>query len=182
MSNPLTAGQWYSVCIKKTRRSLSLTVGGTDTSIGYIAEDMQDSEFDLIPPGRCQIANLQDSANVLHGELADFVIFRHPGDESLSTNSSVATGRKEILGSAALPSSWAVSTCHERSGRADWRSSSGDVLFRFNPRCVPTILSPYALHLFTILPPYSHHTHINLSMLCWPRCVHNRTTVTLIGL
>jgi len=156
ISGPLVIGKWHSVRIEKTRRSLSLTIDGSDRSICYIPDSMLDSEFDMKIPGRCRVANLEEREHILHGDLSDFIIYRDIGEESRlnSLNTEIYNDRNEGIsaerialarfdditdrcksqGDNSLPRKWVVTSGSDRNGSANWQSSQGNVMFHFNPR------------------------------------------------
>lgn len=71
-------GVWHDICVRKTRRSLSISVDGEISSC-EVPGHFRDSDFDMRLPTSVIVAGdsrLNSMANRLHGELSDFTINR----------------------------------------------------------------------------------------------------------
>lgn len=77
----LNVGQWYHVEVKKTARSLSLTVDNLE-SICYIPETMDSVDFVMKPPGRCIINGFRSPEQTLCGQMRDFVVIDENENEN----------------------------------------------------------------------------------------------------
>eukprot|EP00035_Acanthoeca_spectabilis_P030582 m.9987 g.9987 ORF g.9987 m.9987 type:complete len:238 (+) comp4257_c0_seq1:1677-2390(+) len=72
-SSPVAAGVWHTVRVAKTRRTLSLSVGG-ETMTETIQDGIRDEQFDMKDPGYTLVGSGTKRDLELQGEITDFVI------------------------------------------------------------------------------------------------------------